>query len=71
MRASAIRRTIASVRARYAMRSSIVIMSSPCVRATSIRSGTRAIVPSSFMISQIAPAGLHPASRARSTAASV
>ncbi len=33
--------------------------------------GTRAIVPSSFMISQITPAGFSPASRARSTAASV
>ena len=31
----------------------------------------RAIVPSSFMISQITPAGLRPASRARSTDASV
>ena len=36
-----------------------------------IRSGTRAIVPSSFMTSQTTPAGLRPASRARSTAASV
>ncbi len=35
------------------------------------RSGTRAIVPSSFMISQITPDGLRPARRARSTAASV
>jgi hypothetical protein len=33
--------------------------------------GTRAIVPSSRMISQTTPAGLRPASRARSTAASV
>ena len=32
---------------------------------------TRAIVPSSFMISQTTPAGASPASRARSTAASV
>ncbi len=31
----------------------------------------RAIVPSSFMISQITPAGTHPASRARSTDPSV
>src|SRR5215210_7867142 len=36
-----------------------------------MRSGTRAIVPSSFMTSQITPAGVRPASRARSTAASV
>ena len=33
--------------------------------------GTRAIVPSSFMTSQIMPAGGAPAMRARSTAASV
>jgi hypothetical protein len=33
--------------------------------------GTRAIVPSSFMISQMTPAGISPAKRARSTAASV
>ena len=37
----------------------------------STRSGTRAIVPSSFMISQTTPAGASPARRARSTAASV
>src|ERR671935_1419324 len=36
-----------------------------------MRSSTRAIVPSSFITSQITPAGLRPASRARSTAASV
>ena len=35
------------------------------------RSATRAIVPSSFMISQITPEGLRPARRERSTAASV
>ena len=35
------------------------------------RSGTRAIVPSSFMISHTTPDGSSPASRARSTAASV
>ena len=33
--------------------------------------GTRAIVPSSFMISQITPAGVKPANRARSTEPSV
>src|ERR1700733_4026621 len=37
----------------------------------SASSGTRAIVPSSFITSQITPAGFSPASRARSTAASV
>src|SRR4028119_1414826 len=43
----------------------------PCSAENFSRSGTRAIVPSSFMISQITPAGLSPASRERSTAASV
>ena len=37
----------------------------------STRSGTRAIVPSSFMTSQITPAGVSPARRARSTDPSV
>ncbi len=36
-----------------------------------MRSGTRAIVPSSFITSQITPAGVRPARRARSTLASV
>src|SRR5436190_5776248 len=36
-----------------------------------MRSPTRAIVPSSFITSQITPAGISPARRARSTAASV
>ena len=40
-------------------------------RSEASRSGMRAIVPSSFMISQITPAGFSPASRARSTEASV
>ena len=44
---------------------------SPCRSQYGTRSGTRAIVPSSFMISQTTPAGFRPASRARSTAASV
>ena len=35
------------------------------------RSGTRAMVPSSFMTSQMTPAGVSPARRAKSTAASV
>ena len=39
--------------------------------AKATRSLRRAIVPSSFMISQITPAGVSPASRAMSTAASV
>ena len=43
----------------------------PCVCANSTRSGSRAIVPSSFMISQITAAGVRPARRARSQPASV
>ncbi len=48
-----------------------MIIFSPCCSQKAARSGTRAIVPSSFMISQITPAGASPASLARSTAASV
>ena len=48
-----------------------MIIFSPCFSQYSSRSGTRAIVPSSFMTSQITPDGLSPASRARSTPASV
>ena len=44
---------------------------SPCRWAKATRSGSRLIVPSSFMISQITPEGFSPASRAMSTAASV
>jgi hypothetical protein len=44
---------------------------SPCPRQKSASCGRRAIVPSSFMISQITPAGVSPAIRARSTDASV
>ena len=39
--------------------------------AKATRSGMRAMVPSSFMISQMTPAGKRPARRARSTVASV
>ena len=48
-----------------------MIILSPCCSQYGMRSGTRAIVPSSRMISQTTPAGLRPARRARSTAASV
>ena len=48
-----------------------MIIFRPCRSQYGTRSGTRAIVPSSFMISQTTPAGVRPASRARSTAASV
>ena len=43
----------------------------PCLRANGISSGSRSIRPSSPAISTMAPAGRRPASRARSTAASV
>ena len=53
------------------MRSATVIIFRPCSAANTSSCGRRAIVPSSFMISQMTPAGASPASRARSTAASV
>ena len=43
----------------------------PWVWAKTMRSGRRAMDPSSFMISQITPAGFRPARREMSTAASV
>jgi hypothetical protein len=49
----------------------MVIINRPWRFANFVSSGTRAIVPSSFMISQMTPAGYRPAMRARSTAASV
>jgi len=48
-----------------------VTILSPWRFAYGTRSGTRAMVPSSFMISQITAAGVRPARRARSTPASV
>ena len=48
-----------------------MIIFRPCSAANASSCGRRAIVPSSFMISQMTPAGARPASRARSTAASV
>ena len=53
------------------MRSAIAPIFSPCSWAKATRSGIRAIVPSSFMTSQITAAGFRPASREMSTAASV
>ena len=44
---------------------------SRCFRANLTSSGSRAIEPSSLMISQITPMGRQPASCTRSTAASV
>ena len=49
----------------------MVIILSLCRAANRDNAGTRAIVPSSFMISQITPAGYRPANRARSTDPSV
>src|SRR5580704_16522387 len=43
----------------------------PCLRAKTSRSGMRAMVPSSFMISQMTPEGVRPARRAMSTEPSV
>lgn len=43
----------------------------PCSRAKATSSGSRAIVPSSLTTSQMPAAGVSPASRARSTPASV
>ena len=53
------------------IKSAIDRMRRPCSRANTCSSGMRAIVPSSFMISQITPAGVRPARRARSTEPSV
>ncbi len=60
-----------SVRLRWWMRSAIAPILRPCVRAKSIRSGSRAMVPSAFMISHSTAAGVSPASSARSQHASV
>ena len=60
-----------SVRRRCSMSWVMVMSFRPCSAAYGIRSGTRAIVPSGLLTSQITPAGMSPASRARSTAASV
>src|SRR5579883_891873 len=53
------------------MRSAMVAILRPWSCAKRTRSGRRAMVPSSFMISQMTPEGLRPARRATSTAASV
>src|SRR5216684_2341799 len=53
------------------MRSATVSIFKLCSLQNSMSWGTRAMVPSSFMISQMTPAGLNPAMRARSTEASV
>src|SRR4051794_6865269 len=53
------------------MRSAIVTIFSPCLWQYAARSSARAIVPSSFWTSQITPAGMSPARRARAMEASV
>src|SRR3954453_1079175 len=53
------------------MRSAIVTIFRLCLWQYAARSSARAIVPSSFWISQITPAGIRPARRARSIEASV
>src|SRR2546428_595867 len=70
-RASAPRRTRDSRCIRYWITSATERMCSPCSRANRVRSGMRAMVPSSFITSQITPAGISPASRQRSTLPSV
>ena len=65
------RRTSFSLRSRYSISCAIVTILRPCVRANSTRCGMRAIEPSSFITSQITPAGFRPARRARSTEPSV
>src|SRR5205085_1671641 len=60
-----------SVRLRYEMRSVMAPIFRWCASAKRSRSGRRAIVPSSFMISHRTAAGENPASRARSQHASV
>ena len=61
----------ALVAAAEPIRSAIVPSLRPCAAANSTRSGRRAIVPSSFMISHSTAAGCSPASCARSQHASV
>ena len=69
--ASAARWTSVSFSIRYEMRSATETMGRSCSAESFSSSGIRAIVPSSFITSQITPAGLRPASRARSTEPSV
>src|SRR6478736_2359716 len=56
---------------RYSMRSAMVQSLRRCFLANFCNAGNRAIVPSSFMISQITAIARAPASVTRSTAASV
>ncbi len=70
-RVATTRSTSFSWRRRYSTRSATEIEPDPVLAAVRDEVRTRAIVPSGFMISQTTPAGCSPASRARSTAASV
>src|SRR5690349_21112383 len=65
------RLTSDSWRLRYSIRSAMVPIFSLCSAANSSRSGMRAMVPSSRMISHSTAAGVRPARRARSQHASV
>ena len=60
-----------SCRLRCSIKSAMVPIFRPCAWAKTSRSGKRAMVPSSFMISQITEAGEQPAMAARSQPASV
>ncbi len=71
IRLSPARTMYRSFRSRYRISSATVSIISPCSLQNGIRSGIRAISPSSRIISQITPEGFSPASRARSTEASV
>ena len=71
MSRSEARWTSDSLRLRYSIRSAMVPILSLCSAANWRRSGRRAIVPSSRMISHSTAAGVSPARRARSQHASV
>src|SRR5437879_1906022 len=71
MSRSETRCTSDSLRLRYSIRSAMVPILSLCSAAKSMRSGSRAMPPSSRMISHSTAAGESPARRARSQQASV
>src|SRR5438477_7792584 len=71
MSRSSVRCTSDSLRLRYSIRSAMVPILSWCSAPKCSRSGSRAIAPSSRMISHSTAAGVRPASRARSQQASV
>ncbi len=71
MRVIAARRTSFSLWIRYSMSALIVMAFRRYSRPNASSSGRRAMPPSWSSTSQITPAGAKPASRARSTAASV